>query len=71
VTQFSLKRACQPPQQLPGCCRNDLSRRLLAALDAALGDPAVFGPRAVIFTIDKQRFQHLPGDLPAFGRQPG
>ncbi|HJQ83380.1 MAG TPA: GFA family protein [Candidatus Binatia bacterium] len=37
-----------------------------------LDDPSVFGgPDMVIFTVDKQRFHHVPDGVPAFERLPG
>ena len=36
-----------------------------------LDDPSIFGgPQMVIFTVDKQSFHHVPGDVPSFERLP-
>jgi len=35
-------------------------------------DPSIFGgPQMVIFTIDKQKFHHVPEGVPTFERTPG
>ena len=35
-------------------------------------DPGLFpGPQMIIFTIDKQKFHHVPEGVPAFERTPG
>jgi hypothetical protein len=35
-------------------------------------DPSLFsGPDMVIYTVDKQRFHHVPDNVPAFERLPG
>ena len=36
-----------------------------------LDDPSVFQAKAVVFTIDKQPFHHIPEGVPAFERRPG
>jgi len=37
-----------------------------------LDDPSLYGgPQMVIFTIDKQRFHHVPEGVPVFERVPG
>ncbi|MCB1647811.1 MAG: GFA family protein [Pseudomonadales bacterium] len=36
-----------------------------------MDDPSVFEPQVAIFTVDKQKFHHIPEGMPAFERVPG
>jgi hypothetical protein len=36
-----------------------------------LDDPKVFEPQMAIYTVDKQKFHHIPEGIPAFERIPG
>ena len=37
-----------------------------------LNDPSVFGaPQVALFTVDQQRFHHIPEGIPSFERTPG
>jgi hypothetical protein len=61
----------------PGCGTHILSRApavpgAVLIKVGTLDDPSLFaGPQMVIFTIDKQRFHHVPEGVPTFERVPG
>jgi hypothetical protein len=36
-----------------------------------MDDPSLYEPQVAIFTVDKQKFHHIPDGMPAFERMPG
>jgi hypothetical protein len=54
-----------------GSAKSESARAVILEV-GTLDDPSKFeGPQMVIFTLDKQRFHHVPEGVPTFERTPG